>query len=118
MGYGLAHALPSVRSRPRWGPLERNIVVEIVLLAARARRAGVLRIRLWWRSATAAAAPAFTSATACTTAVGRGGAAPPTPPPRAAATAEHLQLIPDNLGREAFIALLILPLASPETALN
>src|ERR1700744_41926 len=123
--YRQAHAPRGVQPRPRSGPSEWNVVVEIVLLVARARRAGVFGIGIRRRTATAAGARSAAPAAAprpprplrpAAT------AAPPAPPPgppgtirraatstpaaaRAAAAAEHLQLIPDDLGRKALVAL-------------
>src|SRR5882757_5663316 len=107
MGCGAAHAPRGVRPRPRSGPSERNIVVEIVLLAARARWAGVLGIGIRGRAATAAATTTGSATTSTAAAVGRArGAATSTTTSAAgttraaAAAAEHLQLIPDDFGRE------------------
>src|SRR5437868_13394137 len=105
MGCGPAHASRGVRPRPRSGPSEWNIVVEIVLLAARARWAGVLGIGIRRRAATATTTGSAATASPAA-AVGRAGTATTASAASASATsaaataAEHLQLIPDDFGRE------------------
>src|ERR1700733_496304 len=101
---------------------ERDVVVEFLAAAT----AGLFREGRRRRRAAAGSAAARLAACA------RGSAAPPpaaAPPrlaacargsaaPAASAAAEHLQLVADDLGRVAVIALLVLPLAGARAPLD
>src|ERR1700733_12485124 len=82
---------------------ERDVVVEFLAAAT----AGLFREGRRRRRAAAGSAAARLPACA------RGSAAPAAP-----AAAEHLQLVADDLGRVAVIALLVLPLAGAQAPLD
>src|SRR5438270_1207937 len=96
----LRAALP----RPPRARSERDIVVEVVAFPA-APAGGLLG-----KGRGAAAGPAAGRAL--------GGAAHGSRPRPAAATAEHLQIVADDLGRIALVSLLILPLARAQAPLD
>src|SRR5262245_63957917 len=89
---------------------ERDVVVEIFPLAA----SGTARMRVFGERIGTAAPTARASHSLA----GAAAAAGLAPHSSTAAAAEHLHLVADDFSGVALLALLVLPLASPQAALN